>query len=107
MRTLLMACAGLLLLGSHPVAHDPPLTVSPCELARQPKTYDRRVVQVRDTLSVSFENSTLVIADCDTSQRVSLSFGGDVPGVVPSTFNDTLRSPGTDVEVDGSSRRSG
>jgi hypothetical protein len=43
----------------------------------------------------------LGIPNCDADQGIWLAFGGDVPGIVPSTFNDMVRRPGSDIKVDG------
>ena len=79
-----------------------PEQVGLCELATHPKLYDGKTIRVRGTLNAEFEDFTLGIGkDCDTQQNIWLAFGGDVPGLVPSLVNDTLRKAGTDIEVNG------
>jgi len=78
-----------------------PPDVPGCELAKNPKTFDGKLVRVRGTLSVHFEDFSLDIPNCDTRQGIWLAFGGDVPGIVPSTANDTVRRPGSDIKVNG------
>src|SRR5690348_8523642 len=74
-----------------------PSEVTSYELAKNPKEFDKKPIQVRGTLNVSFEDFTLDIANCVTNQRIWLAFGGDVPGIVASTANDTFRRPGSDI----------
>jgi hypothetical protein len=78
-----------------------PIDVPGCDLAKNPKAFVGKLVRVRGTLSVHFEDFSLNIPHCDTSQGIWLAFGGDVPGLVPSTFNDMVRRPGSDLRVDG------
>lgn len=77
------------------------MEVSRCDLARNPKTFDGKLIRVRGTLNVYFENFSLGIGDCDTEQGIWLAFGGDVPGIVTSMVNDTFRKPGSDIKVNG------
>jgi hypothetical protein len=78
-----------------------PVDVPGCELARRPKAFAGKMIRVRGTLSVHFESFSLDIPDCDAHQGIWLAFGGDVPGIVPSTANDTVRRPGSDLKVNG------
>lgn len=66
-----------------------PMDVPGCDLAKSPKAFDRKLIRVRGTLSVHFENFSLDIPNCETRQSIWLAFGGDVPGIVPSTVNET------------------
>lgn len=60
------------------------------------------MARVRGTLSVYFENFTFELRDCDTAyQGIWLMFGGDVPGIVPSTVNDNFRNHGKLLGVNG------
>jgi hypothetical protein len=77
------------------------MKVSGCNLARSPKAFDGKLVRVRGRLSVHFEDFSLDIPNCDTDQAIWLTFGGDVPGIVPSTFNDMVRRPDSDMIVHG------
>lgn len=93
----------LLLLGTVR-AQELPKELSVCELARAPKSFDGKLIRVRGTLSVHFEDFTLV-EDCQLHQGIWLAFGGDVPGIVPSTINDNIRKRGVDVRIKGVSYR--
>ena len=57
------------------------------------------MIRVRGTLSVHFEDFSLVTKDCGSEQGIWLAFGGDVPGIVASTINDGFRKPGVDITV--------
>jgi hypothetical protein len=83
------------------LAQEQPVDVSACQLAKTPKTFDRKLVRVRGTLNVFFEDFSLRIEKCDTEQGIWLAFGGDVPGIVASTVNDNSRKPGSKLTVQG------
>jgi hypothetical protein len=72
-----------------------------CDLAKHPNSFDRKMIRARGTRNVEFEDFSLAISDCDTRQEIWLVLGGDVPGIVASTVNDTVRKPGVDIEVNG------
>jgi hypothetical protein len=92
----------LLFLGARPArAQTTPREVSFCDLVKDPKSFDGKTIRVRGTLSVYFEDFSLVSKDCKTQQEIWLAFGGDVPGLVPSTVNDNSRNPGADINVNG------
>jgi len=91
----------LLLLASHARAQSPPINVPLCDLSEHPKAFDGRTVRVRATLNVFFEDFTMSVRQCTTRQPIWLAFGGDVPGVIASTANDTARAAGKDLEVKG------
>jgi hypothetical protein len=82
-------------------AQENPAEVSGCELAKNPKAFDGKLIRTRGTLNVHFEDFSLGISNCDTQQGIWLAFGGDVPGLVASMVNDTSRKPGVDLEVNG------
>jgi hypothetical protein len=82
-------------------AQETPLELSACDLAKHPKSFDAKIIRVRGILSVHFEDFSLTAPDCDTPQGIWLAFGGDVPGIVPSTANDNSRTPGVDIKVNG------
>ncbi len=82
-------------------AQEPPRDVSFCEVAKHPKSFDGKMIRVRGSLSVDFEDFSLVDRGCDSQQGIWLAFGGDVPGLVPSTVNDNSRKPGVDIKVKG------
>jgi hypothetical protein len=97
----LLVLAGLLCAPHLASAQAGPIDVPGCELAESPKAFDGKLVRVRGTLSVHFEDFSLDIPNCDTRQGIWLAFGGDVPGIVPSTANDMVRKPGSDIKVNG------
>jgi hypothetical protein len=78
-----------------------PADVPLCDLAGHPKPFDGETIRVRGRLNVYFEDFTLAVGDCNTSQYIWLAFGGDVPGIVASTVNDIFRKPGVDLKVNG------
>ena len=82
-------------------AQESPIQVSVCDLARDPKSFDGKPIRVRGTLNVDFEDFSLDTPNCDTQQGIWLAFGGDVPGLTPSTANDMVRTPGSNIRVDG------
>jgi hypothetical protein len=82
-------------------AQEKVLGMSGCELAKNPKTFDGKLIRVRGTLSVHFEDFSLLTDKCETQQGIWLAFGGDVPGIVVSTANDNARKPGSTVKLDG------
>jgi len=78
-----------------------PVEVPGCDLAKNPKAFDGKLISVRGTLSVHFEDFSLGIGNCDRRQPIWLAFGGDVPGIVASMANDNSRKPGVDIKVNG------
>ena len=82
-------------------AQENPADVRGCDLAGNPKTFDGKLIRVRGTLHVYFEDFSLGIKNCDTHQGIWLAFGGDVPGIVASLVNDNARKPGVDIKVNG------
>ena len=72
-----------------------------CDLARNPKAFDGKLIRVRGTLNVHFEDFSFGNRNCDSEQGIWLAFGGDVPGIVSSTANDSYRKSGSDVNVNG------
>jgi len=91
----LFSCTGVV------CAQQVPTKVDVCELAGNPKAFDGRAVEVRGALDVDFEDFTLAHPGCAEEQQIWLAFGGDVPGVVPSTVNDNFRTAGVDLRVNG------
>jgi len=72
-----------------------------CDLARNPKAFDGKLIRVRGTLNVHFEDFSLGVRNCDTEQGIWLAFGGDVPGIVASTVNDSFRKPDSEIKING------
>jgi hypothetical protein len=98
---LFVALASLLCVPRSVYAQENPVEVPGCDLAQNPKAFNGKLIRVRGTLNVHFEDFTLGIGNCDTEQGIWLTFGGDVPGLVASTVNDFFRKPGTDIKVNG------
>jgi|ERR1700722_1030448 len=96
-----VAFVGLLYVKRSVYAQENPLEVAACDLATNPKAFDGQLIRVRDTLNVHFEDFSLGIRNCDTQQSIWLAFGGDVPGIVASTANDSFRKRGSDIKVKG------
>jgi hypothetical protein len=82
-------------------AQTAPVDVTRCELGKNPRDFDQKLIRVRGTLNVYFEDFSLSNKGCDSDQEIWLVFGGDVPGVVPSMVNDNVRKPGVDITVKG------
>jgi hypothetical protein len=80
-------------------AQTAPREISFCDVAKDPKSFDGRMIRVRGTMSVGFENFQLYSPDCRDDQSIWVAFGGDVAGVVASTVNDSFRKPGADIKV--------
>lgn len=96
-----VAFVGLLCVSTSVYAQENPVEVPGCKLASDPKAFDGKLIRVRGTLNVYFEDFSLGIRNCDTAQGIWLAFGGDVPGIVDSTVNDSFRKPGSDISVNG------
>jgi hypothetical protein len=92
---------GLLCAPTLVCAQENPVDVPGCDIARNPKAFDGKLIRVRGALNVQFEDFSLVIRNCDTTQDIWLAFGGDVPGIVASTVNDNFRKAGSDLKVNG------
>jgi hypothetical protein len=92
---------GLLCIPRLVYAQENPVEVPGCELVRNPKAFDGKLIRVRGTLNVHFEDFSLGFGNCGSEQGIWLAFGGDVPGIVTSTVNDTVRKPGSDIELNG------
>lgn len=97
----LVGFVGLLCAPTLVCAQENPVEVPGCDLARNPKAFDGKLIRVRGTLSVLFEDFSLGTRNCDTIQSIWLAFGGDVPGIVASTVNDNFRKTGSDIKVNG------
>lgn len=82
-------------------AEEKPMEVPVCELAEHPKNYDGKMIRVRGTANVEFEDFTLRLGKCESEQGIWLAFGGDVPGIVASMANDNFRKAGKNIEIEG------
>jgi hypothetical protein len=51
-----------------------PVEVPGCDLARNPKAFDGKLIRVRGTLNVHFDDFSLGIRNCDTEQDIWLAF---------------------------------
>jgi hypothetical protein len=96
-----VAFVGLLCVSTSVYAQENPVEVPGCKLASDPQAFEGKLIRVRGTLNVHFEDFSLGIKNCDTAQGIWLAFGGDVPGIVASTVNDSFRKPGSDISVNG------
>jgi hypothetical protein len=96
-----VAFVGLLCASTSVYAQENPVEVPGCKLASDPQAFDGKLIRVRGTLNVHFEDFSLGIRNCDTAQGIWLAFGGDVPGIVASTVNDNFRNTGSDVKING------
>jgi len=80
-----------------------PIKATPCDLVKDPQKYTRQWVEVRATVSLHFEDFSLVTKECDDEKDrgIWVAYGGDEPTPTPSTANDTERTPGTVMKVEG------
>jgi hypothetical protein len=76
-----------------------------CTLAQDPASFDGKMIRVRGTLSVHFEDFTLVDKNCKTNQGIWLEFGGDVPEREASTVDESFRKRGLEIHVNGLSNK--
>lgn len=82
-------------------AQEAPLDVPYCALAQDPVSFDGKMIRVRGTLSVGFEDFTLVDKDCKTNQGIWLEFGGDVSENEASSIDQGVRKRGLEIQVNG------
>jgi len=78
-----------------------PQEASPCEIQAHPQSFDRKVVKIRGTVSLEFENFTIRSKACPQRPDIWLMFGGDVATPTPSTWNDIVRRPGPELNFQG------
>jgi hypothetical protein len=79
----------------------PPVSVSLCELLKDPKAYDGKQVQVRGKISLEFEEFSIYDLRCNQSPDVWLMFGGDVATPIMSMWGDRKRIPGKNISFSG------
>lgn len=85
-----------------PVLAQAPIHATPCDLVNNPGKYANQVVEVRGSVSISFEDFTLVEPGCEEASRpIWLIYGGDEPTPTASTVNDLSRKPGSVLKVNG------
>jgi hypothetical protein len=78
------------------------IPVTPCDLVTSPQKYAGKVVEVRGSISLSFENFSLAHPECaDKDPGVWLMYGGDEDTPTTSTVNDHDRKPGSVIKIDG------
>ena len=75
--------------------------LSACDLVLSPKSFHGKTVRVQAGLVAEFESLSLRTDGCASLPGIWVAFGGDVPGIVVSIVNDTVRMPGRDLTVDG------
>ena len=101
MRIALAAC--ILLLPTLASAQSEPVQeVGLCQLRQHATEFDHKVVRVRGTVDLAFENFTLYDTECIDwkSTAVWLTFGGDVSGIATYCCGDHSREPGHFLEID-------
>ncbi len=77
-----------------------PVEASPCDLVQHPQTYDNKVIQIRDRVSIAFEDFSLEATGCGEKLRpVWLAYGGDEPTPTMSTVNDQSRPTGSVLKI--------
>jgi hypothetical protein len=96
---LFVLLSGSLFVPRSSAAQENPVEIPGCDLAKNPKAFDGKLLRVRGTLNVHFEDFSLGVGNCDSEQGIWLAFGGDVPGIVASTVHDFFRTPGVDIKV--------
>jgi hypothetical protein len=79
--------------------------VSLCRLRQHSSEFDHKLVRVRGTASLGFENFTLYDQQCNdsTSTSVWLTFGGDVSDIAIYCCGNHSREPGHNIKIEGES----
>ena len=98
-----VVCIGLL--GWAPsleaASQETPVDVSPCELAKDPPKFDRKLVRLRSRVSLAFEDFSLYPSQCpDARFGIWLDFGGDVEAPTIYCCGDHSREPNRDIQVE-------
>ena len=76
-----------------------PLTVSVCDLKKNPDAYNHQVIQIQGTVSHEFEDFSLHDAMCPEFENTPwLMYGGDVPDDVTYCCNGTGNKNRVNVE---------
>lgn len=78
-----------------------PRPVSFCDVAHNPPAYNKQQLQMPVSFSIGFEDFSIYDPSCKSKQGVWVAFGGDVPGLTPSTVNDNNRKSGSILTIDG------
>ena len=78
-----------------------PVSVSLCELLKNPKAFDRKDIQVRGRVNLEFEDFTIYDLKCNNYTDVWLMLGGDVATPIMSMWGDTERTPGRNISFSG------
>lgn len=101
MRIALVAC--ILFLPTLAYAQSEPVQeVGLCQLRQHAAEFDHKVVRVRGTVDLAFENFTLYDPECSDWKptAVWLTFGGDVSDIATYCCGDHSREPGHVFEID-------
>ncbi|HXY78384.1 MAG TPA: hypothetical protein VEH47_06180 [Candidatus Acidoferrales bacterium] len=104
MNTLLRSLGFIWVLTAVAFAQPQPIPeVGLCQLREHASEFDHKVVTVRGTASLAFEDFTLYDPQCKDSKATTvwLTFGGDVSDVAVYCCGDHSREPGHDLRVDG------
>src|SRR5262245_21970009 len=79
-----------------------PRSVSLCDLALNPKSFNKQWVSVRAGLSMSFEDFSLHDPGCNVSNpSIWVTFGGDQSEITTFCCVGRNRKRGSDLEVEG------
>jgi hypothetical protein len=91
----------LLLPGTISAQSHSPVSVSLCDLLKEPKTYDGKQIRVRGRINLEFEDFSIYDMKCNYSPDVWLMFGGDVATPIMSMWGDTKRIQGKNISFSG------
>jgi hypothetical protein len=99
----MMKFAGLLLLlCSTFLSAEKAIDTTPCELEANPSLFDKRLVTVRSTVRIGFEDSSFdVKCNPENSPGVWVTFADDVEMPIVFCCGDHSRDPGTTLTLDG------
>lgn len=98
----IISVISFLLIGAVVCCAQAPVEVSPCDLMKQPQLYDSKLVQVRDSVSIGFENFTLDSPNCGEYLRpIWLEYGHLNPTPPKLAFNYRDTRPGFLKEING------
>jgi hypothetical protein len=87
--------------GATSAQSSPPVSVSLCELLKNPKTYQGKEIQVRGKVNLEFEDFTIYDLKCNNFADIWLMLGGDAATPIMSMWGDTKRTPGKNLFFSG------
>jgi hypothetical protein len=103
-RTVFFLCAALSLacvMQAQSVPSQAPPRVSLCDILKDPKSFDGKLIQFRARTNLEFEDFSAYDVKCNTWPGIWLMFGGDVDSLTTSTVKDVGRPKGQNVRVVG------